>query len=411
MILCYFLRLLAEMAFYFVCSNCFTAIANVAIDSFVPAILLAAVGALAYWMEEKYSRYRYLLIPLLGLVFFFAKGFGTAIMLFLPAFYIALCIVKKRFFVDAETQANLFRFGLAIAFVVYFLFAMVMRVRWVVQFVLLFLFVNMFLMRLLRQNPAYLNDKKFLLTNLGHLSIAMIITMLFTNQYVVGFVQNILKWGYQHILEPVLNGVVTLLYLFGGGLYILFFKVFKPEIVHKKWEYIQHPDHNWINDEFIAPLEEQMGTSDLAVRALQIILLIAGILLILFIIKKSRKGRNLQEGSSVREHRRAVTEKRPEEKVPFDLIPPKEPRAAVRFYYRKFLNLCKKLDYKFPDYFTSQHIAMRTSRQFGKERMQEMRQIYIRARYSGKDITEADVARMKEQVEQLKERFEPKNDD
>ena len=43
--------------------------------------------------------------------------------------------------------------------------------------------------------------------------------------------------------------------------------------------------------------------------------------------------------------------------------------------------------------------------------MQELRQLYIRARYSGKDITEADVAYIKEKVEQLKERFEPKKND
>lgn len=411
MILCYFLRLLSEMAFYFVCSNCFTAIANVAIDSFVPAILLASVGTLAFWMEEKYSKYRFCVIPLLALVFFFAKGLGTGIMLFLPTLYIALCIKEKRYFVDAETQANLFRWGISIAFVVYFLFAMVMKVQWVVQFVLLFLFVNMFLMRLLRQNPAYLDDKKFLLTNLAHLSIAMGVTMLFTNRFVVGFMKNVISWTYLNVLEPLLNFVVKLLYLCGGSLYILLFKVFDPQIVHKKWEYIEHPEHNWLNEEFIAPLEEQMGVNSLFITFLQIVFLIAGTLLVLFIIKKSRKGKNLQEGSAVREKRRAVTERRPEEKIAFDLIAPKEPRAAVRFYYRKFLYLCKKLDYKFPDYFTSQHIAMRTSRQFGKENMQELRQLYIRARYSGKDITEADVAYIKEKVEQLKERFEPKKND
>ncbi len=411
MILCYFLKVLTEMAFYYICANCFMGIANVAIDSFIPAIISASVATLAYWMEEKYSKYRMLTIPLLASVFFFAKGFGTAGILFLPQFYVALCIKEKRFFLDAETQSNLFRWGLMISFVVYFLFAVFIGVQWVVQFILLFLCVNIFLMRLLRQNQAYLNDKKFLMTNVLNVAMSLGFTALFTNSFVIGLVKKAMVWIYETAIEPLMEYVLLALFYIGRLFYVFFFEILRPEIQHKIWNYPDHPDHNWINDQFIAPLEEQLGTDSIFVTVLQVIFIIAGICLVLFIVKKSRKGRNISEKSTIREHRRAIVQEKKEEKVQLDLIAPKEPRAAVRFYYRKFLQLCKKLDYKFPDYFTSQHIAYRVSNQFGEEAPNKIRQTYIRARYSPKAVTDEDVAAMKEQVNQLKEKYEPKKSD
>ena len=93
-----------------------------------------------------------------------------------------------------------------------------------------------------------------------------------------------------------------------------------------------------------------------------------------------------------------------------DILPPREPRAAVRFYYRRFLQLCKKLDYKFPPSFTSQMIAHRVSRRFGDSEVQSIRRTYINARYSDKEVTAQDVAAIKEQVNKLRERHEPKKD-
>ncbi len=310
MILCYFLKVLTEMAFYYICANCFMGIANVAIDSFIPAIISASVATLAYWMEEKYSKYRMLTIPLLASVFFFAKGFGTAGILFLPQFYVALCIKEKRFFLDAETQSNLFRWGLMISFVVYFLFAVFIGVQWVVQFILLFLCVNIFLMRLLRQNQAYLNDKKFLMTNVLNVAMSLGFTALFTNSFVIGLVKKAMVWIYETAIEPLMEYVLLALFYIGRLFYVFFFEILRPEIQHKIWNYPDHPDHNWINDQFIAPLEEQLGTDSIFVTVLQVIFIIAGICLVLFIVKKSRKGRNISEKSTIREHRRAIVQEK-----------------------------------------------------------------------------------------------------
>ena len=53
MILCFFLKLLTEISLYFVLANCIMSVAFTGIDSLIPAILCAAAGTVAYWLDEK----------------------------------------------------------------------------------------------------------------------------------------------------------------------------------------------------------------------------------------------------------------------------------------------------------------------------------------------------------------------
>lgn len=406
MILCYFLKLLTEMSLYFVCCNCFIAISGVEIDSFWPAIICAIVGTLAYCIDEKNSSLRYVALPLLLAVFLFAKGFGTAIMLFLPVFYIALCIHKRRFFVDAASQSDIFKFGMALAFVVYFLFAVFIGVRWVVPFIMMFLFVNMFLMRLLRQNPAYLNDKRFLLSNAAQLGVALAVTALLTTDVIVENLKKALLFVYHLFVDFLVN----VLFRCGYALYYFFYEILYANADHDSTKKLDIGGGGF-GEEFFAAAGDELSYDNPIVLFLQILCLVVGVILIILYVRSRRQGRNTAEGSTARVYRRAVTELRPEEKAPIDLVAPKENRDAVKFYYRKFLRLCKKLEYKFPLSFTSKQIEDGVSREFGRETPQTIRQIYIRARYSDKEITEADVAVMKEQVDSLKDKFEPKKTD
>lgn len=406
MILCYFLKLLTECSLYFVAANCIMSVAFTKIDSLIPAILCAVAGTLSYWLNEKDSKYRYLSLPLLALVFFFAKGVGTAIGLFLPVFYVFMLIKEKHFFLDGEQQSLLFRWGLAASFVCYFLFGIFIGVQWVVPFILLFLFANILLLRLLRQNPANLNNKRYLLNNGLQLGGALAVTALLSSHFVLDMLKNIWSWFYTTLLEPMAWWIsVALTYI--GSLMNVFFQSVFNEYQHREQHNNFRPGDQH-DEAFYAQIEDAMGQESPAVIILQLCLLVLGVCVILAIIRWRRRGQNLHRQSAVKETRRAVTEHKQEEKVPVDLIPPKDPRLAVRFYYRKFLHLCRKLEYQFPESFTSEKIANSVSRQLGKEPVTNIRQTYIRARYSDKNISPEEVAAMKEQVSKLREQYEPK---
>ena len=408
MILCFFLKLLTEAALYFVVGNCIMSVAFTGIESLIPAVLLAAAGTLSYWLDEK-KKNRYFSVPLLIAVMLFAKGLGTGIALFIPAFYIYMVIKEKHFFLDTEQQTLLFRWGLVASFICFFLFGMFIGLHFVVPFILLFLFINILLMRLLRQNPAVLHNKEFLLRNALQLGSTLIFAAVLTSKWVINFLSNCWSWIYDTLLEPLTIYIAMGLAYLGTLMDNVFKRVFDG--------YQRKEQHNWWgpgefhDEEFYQQIQETMNQESPAVIFLQICLLVIGIFVVLAIIRWRKQGKAFTKQTAVKETRRAIVdEKKKEESLPVDILPPREPRAAVRFYYRRFLQLCKKLDYKFPPSFTSQMIAHRVSRRFGQEEVQSIRRTYIHARYSDREVTAQDVAAIKEQVNKLRERHEPKKD-
>ena len=408
MILCFFLKLLTEISLYFVVGNCIMSVAFTGIENLLPAVLCAAAGTLSYWLDEK-KKNRYGSVPLLVLVLLFAKGLGTGIALFIPAFYIYMVIKEKHFFLDTEQQTLLFRWGLVASFICFFLFGTFIGLRFVVPFILLFLFANVLLMRLLRQNPAVLHNKKFLLKNALQLGSTLIFAAVLTNKWVISFLSSCWSWIYDTFFEPLT------IYIAMGLAYLGTFadNIFKMIFV----DYQRKEQHNWWHpgdahdEEFYQQIADNMQQESPAVIVLQICLLVIGILIVIGIIRWRKRGTAFTKQTAVKETRRAIVdEKKKEESIPVDILPPREPRAAVRFYYRRFLQLCKKLDYKFPPSFTSQMIAHRVSRRFGDSEVQSIRRTYINARYSDKEVTAQDVAAIKEQVNKLRERHEPKKD-
>ena len=409
MILCFFLKLLTEISLYFVLANCIMSVAFTGIDSLIPAILCAAAGTVAYWLDEK-KKNRYLSVPLLLLAFLFAKGIGTGIALFIPAFYIYMVIKEKHFFLDSEQQTLLFRWGLVASFICFFLFGTFIGLRFVVPFILLFLFINVFLMRLLRQNPAVLHNKRFLLSNALQLGSTLLVAAIVTNKVVINFLSRCWSWVYDTFFEP-LSIYIAMAMAYLGTLMDSAFKLVFDDY-HRKPQHYKWSPGAWHDEAFYEQIEQSMNQESPAVIFLQICLFIIGLLVVLAIIRWRRRGSSFTRQTAVKETRRSiVNEKKKEDTAPIDLLPPREPRAAVRYYYRRFLQLCKKLDYKFPPSFTTQMIAHRVTRRFGKDEVQSIRRTYIRARYSDEEVTAQDVAAIKEQVNKLRERHEPKNND
>ena len=410
MILCFFLKLLTEISLYFVLCNCIMSIAFVGVESLIPAILCALAGTISYQLDEKDKKYRYWSGPLLVLALFFAQGVGTGIALFMPAFYVYMIIKERHFTLDSEQQSLLFRWGLVASFICFFLFGMFIGLRYVVPFILLFLFANVLLMRLLRQNPAVLHNKRFLLTNALQLGGTLIAAAFLTSKFVLNFLSNCWSWIYDTLFEP-LTVYIAMAMAYIGYWIDTFFKMIFVDYKHTAQHNKFRPG-DFHDEAFYQQIEQSMNEESPAVLILQICLFIIGVAVILAIIRWRKRGSGFKTQTAVKETRRSIpNDKKIEEKVPVDILPPKDPRLAVRFYYRRFLYLCKKLDYKFPESFTSEMIAHRVSRRLGKNEVQDIRGTYIRARYSDKNITADDVAAMKEQVNKLRERYEPKNND
>lgn len=399
MTLCYFLKLLSELSLLFVVADCFLSVAAVGVESLIPAVFFAAVGAVAYWMDEKHSNKTKFLLPLLLIpMFLFGESFGTYLAIGLGALYVGLMIWQKRYYMDHDSQADFFRIGMFAAGGLSIPFVLLMKIDFIAPFVLLYLMSGIFGLRLMRQDAAIFNETRFRVLNLLSVAGIVLLSVLISSDWFLGLAGMILGKIYDVLVIPIFY----VIYACGYALYYLFIEIIFAGGYGDTTKKLNFGDMSMPDEMKDALLGEEQVNGEPFLMLLKGVFLIVGILLVLLLVYRNSKSRNSRSKDSAREARTSVTMIRPEEKIYADHIAPREPRAAVRYHYRNFLRLCLSLGQEFPRHYTSQHIENMTIGNFDKETLKSMRKTYIRARYSEHDITKDDVSSIKAQVKKLK---------
>ncbi len=400
MSLCFFLKTLGELSLYFCVINAILSIALTGVETLLPLFLLAAVAGVAYWLDDKHPEKRLFLLPLLCAVFFFGSGFGYYFAVGLPALYVGLTIAGQRYYIDHDSQADLFRTGMAVVIFIAIVFVLLMKLDYIIPFAVLFLISYIFMLRLLRQDAEIFNETKFRVVNLLTIGGVMAAALFLTSDLFLSFLSVTVTPVFELLMQPV----IYLLTWLGMGLFyaMLWLITFIRSL--GSGETVDQNDLLAAEMGFVpgGPEQSEMVTNPNFVRLLQGGIVILGIFLIVLWFLGNQKGKKKRSEGSIKESRSSVTNVRPEEKVYADHFPPREPRAAVRYHYRNFLRLCQELGHDFPRHFTSRHIQNVVAYQFEKEKLETLRQTYIRARYSEDEITKDDVKQMKEQVKSLR---------
>ncbi len=399
MTLCYFLKLLSELSLLFVVADCFLSVAAVGVESLIPAVFFAAVGAVAYWMDEKHSNKTKFLLPLLLIpMFLFGESFGTYLAIGLGALYVGLMIWQKRYYMDHDSQSDFFRIGMFAVGALSVPFVLLMKMDFIAPFVLLYLMSGIFMLRLMRQDAAIFNETRFRVLNLLSVAGIVLLAVVISSDWFLGLAGMILGKIYDVLVIPIFY----VIYACGYALYYLFIEIIFAGGYGDTTKKLNFGDMSMPDEMKDALLGEEQVNGEPFLMLLKGVFLIVGILLVLLLVYRNSKSRNSRSKDSAREARTSVTMIRPEEKIYADHIAPREPRAAVRYHYRNFLRLCLSLGQEFPRHYTSQHIENMTIGNFDKETLKSMRKTYIRARYSEHDITKDDVSSIKAQVKKLK---------
>ena len=399
MTLCYFLKLLSELSLLFVVADCFLSVAAVGVESLIPAVFFAAVGAVAYWMDEKHSNKTKFLLPLLLIpMFLFGESFGTYLAIGLGALYVGLMIWQKRYYMDHDSQSDFFRIGMFAVGALSVPFVLLKKIDFIAPFVLLYLMSGIFGLRLMRQDASIFNETRFRVLNLLSVAGIVLLAVLISSDWFLGLAGMILGKIYDVLVIPIFY----VIYACGYALYYLFIEIIFAGGYGDTTKKLNFGDMSMPDEMKDALLGEEQVNGEPFLMLLKGVFLIVGILLVLLLVYRNSKSRNSRSKDSAREARTSVTMIRPEEKIYADHIAPREPRAAVRYHYRNFLRLCLSLGQEFPRHYTSQHIENMTIGNFDKETLKSMRKTYIRARYSEHDITKDDVSSIKAQVKKLK---------
>lgn len=400
MTLAFFLKTLSELSVFYVIYNCIMSVGNVKLADPIPVLVCAVAAAAAYWLDSKKPKLHFLPVLILPVVFYlFTVDFATGLGIGMIVLYTALTILGRRFYMDRETHADFFRGSIIACCICAIPFVMLMELEHVIVFILLFLISSIFLMRMLRQESEVFNNPRFRIINALSVLLVFVLALLMSSQAFLGAVLSLLGLVYRTLCLPVLY---LISYLFMGVVYVV-------DWVIRTFFSSEGPTEDIMENlsqglEQLKPIagDGAAGPSDTVTMIAQGILIVIAIIFVVILVLRNKKGRLSLERSSVQEFRSTIVAYRPEEKIPADRFPPREPRAAVRYYYRSFLRLCSRLGHDFPRNSTSASIEKAVSHRFDEETLQAMRETYIRARYSEHDISKEDAASIKAQVKNLK---------
>ena len=202
---------------------------------------------------------------------------------------------------------------------------------------LLFLFSNIFLLRMLRHTPENLEQFRFKMVNTMEIGLFLALIFLVSTPFALSLAFTLVKWLFQLIVTPILTifmyAVMAVVWVFDfivGG--------FQPSSRPPAENPILNMGETQLPFE-VVPKGVDPGLAHVVQTLFTLALLVAAFFFFRRLLSKNSNNSPEPPGQITRSPLHKNTAAKP----PADRFPPKEPRAAVRYYYRRFLRLCMDL--------------------------------------------------------------------
>ncbi len=379
--LLFFLKMISEFSFYFIPANYAARQLGGQGVPLALCLLPALAAGLCQILYQKQSRWERapLLLCLLGLLFL-RHGGDWGVYLF-GCVYGCLTVFRRFYFQSHETAVDNFnRCSAILAFVMPALCVAAGGLEELVQCVplaLLFLGASVLQTRMLRHDDASVESPAFLLRNaaaLGALTLlgGLVSTPAFraVSRNAFSFLWNLIVVNLAQLLA---YGVVVIAWVL-GKIYSLFRPDFSPTL----------PEQGEIKLSFgLSGLEyEEVTGAPFWVQALLIggALLLAAALMGYALYRLAGRRRPPDRNASFQDQRERleIRQKPPRREI----FPPRDPRRAVRYYYRKFLQDALRRGIVLTPDCTTRDICRRAAQLYDPQALEDLRRCYLLARYS-----------------------------
>lgn len=407
---CYFFLILGNLSLLTVAASSFLSLTSCSISVF--SLFVLTIGCtLGFFLYGKNSKLRFLSLLIFPLAFWGVHDLPTAIGVTFITIYAVFVIFKSQFVISYNERHDFFFLSLKILVICAFpLFTFCLinnqpeKIADTLLFVLISMLSTLMLTQILRHDISVIQQPKFFFSCIGvFVSVFLLVSVVKSNAFWV-LVRSVLKGFYRFIFAPF---ILILINIIGK---ILWFIVgpFYPDLQQSTRSFYEV----MLERMSMVPAEELVkdewrGTpSDTFLNILLVLFFIAAfIVCILFLVRLLKKVTHRIHHTSASLTRSTLASRKSNgDDIPLDLVPPTEPRKAVRYYYRCFLRTCKTLGLLFsPD--ANSFIVTRDAREYFQEeslhKLYEMRDIYIKARYSKHQIKSNDVNQIKLLYEEL----------
>ena len=394
MLILVFLRMAAETAFYFTFAGLLGPVFKIEPQPLLLSIPVMALAFMLSYLLRNRKALRFL--PLLlcgGITFLPGISIPAGIMLLPPFIYMIILVAKKRYEPEYGTMVSILKLYWKLAIPAVIIAALVEygrtgaddwgQIVWVsgefkllsrqtLPLILITLTALVVLTRTLRHDPSVYNETRLVFINLLAVILVAGIALLTSSQWLwdgVIWVLRILATPIIYLMSAIVVGFTRLF------MWLISLLPYNP---YEEIQPTDPPDESSATMPDGTPVDIDVTIPASIERIITVVsmLIVAALIVLLFwyFMRRRKAALAAKEGGS-------------EERSLVDLGGPKRAFSArtavsaVRREYQKYLRMCQKegMERKIDD--TSSDVALRSTAYYPRENVEELREIYVAARY------------------------------
>ena len=390
-------RIICDLTLWYCGAGLVLSLAGAAAVPLVPA-LSALCCVLSSLLSRKKAQLRFLPLSLLASAFFFIRGFADFLLYLPPLIYCAYICVRADFEPDYEGSASYFRTAapaLSAALLLVVIFGGAGAAAKVLGYFVVFLVSGVLMLRLLRHNAQNRREWRLQIIDLALLVLCCGAALFFSSGAFLGAAGGLLSLIYDKLIAPLLLALAYAL----SYVFLLFSGLFS---IKGSEGYVLklNSDNLDLKTIFGPEFTDETVQSRLPAQLLTALGIIAFLVAAFFVFRHLARGAGKRSArGAMGENVRRFAAYAPA--VPF-LVPARGAAETVRRCYRKFLLAMKSRGFTLSPSDTSESVLAASKGTFDPALAGELREIYIRARYSPASVTKADAKRAKELSAKLK---------
>jgi hypothetical protein len=403
----YFVKLLSDLSYYFVFANYLGGYVGVNYGFVLSLVIMCAAGALSGLLEKR--GFVRLLPPLAAVALLVqCRSLMDIVVLLPPLVYLLIVCIKKIYLPDGNEYQELFSLQLKTLLVLPLIFAFkadfyVLK-HYCLPALALFLASAVLSMRMLRHSTKVLQSTRFQVQNGLTVGAVLLAAWAFSSGAFLkaaGKVLSLLRW----VILPVVEGLgrlISWIFSLFMGLVMAFFAFLGRTFGNDNFEKPEIQVQEGVKEEmnllegYVPPDSKTFST------IVMVIVIIVGLIGAVYIFRRMLQRRRRQDSTGFSE---SILQTDTAKSVRDRMIAPKDPREAVRWYYRRFLRHCRSKDMPVTPNLDSRQINdMAQNMNIAPlEDTDPLRDVYLDARYSSKPVTDEDVQQAKERLKRIKE--------
>ena len=400
--LCFGIKILCDLSLYFIYAQLICHWLGAPVDARGALALLALAGGLSCLLRSR-GKLRFLPLALVPACLWLMPGVAGAAVLLAPAAYLAVTAARRLYRIEHGDCCDAFRRGcvLLLPLLVLPMFGLgglVARVA--LPMAVVYLSCGVLLLRMLRHEPAVLSQPRFIALNSLMLALVLAAAAAFSSPVFLGAVGAGFGWLYRNLVMPPL---MLLGYVAAGFMWVCMQAIqwlSRGKIENGESEI---PQIDMQNEPLFGENEVVETPEFLQALFTTLFIVICAVAAWWFFRRLLGRRAREESGPAVAETRGLADASPRGERPP--RLRPRDPRGAVRWDYRRFLILCRRVGIVMPRAATTETAAELGRQDLPGQPIEELSEVYRVARYSEHEITREMADKTHSAVREIRRRI------